>query len=45
MVYKERFIDPNQINEIIAMISTMAVDQGFEAVLAGGVALQVFGSP
>jgi hypothetical protein len=44
MVYKERFINPDQINEILVMIRSMALEQGFEAVLAGGVALQVYGS-
>lgn len=45
MVYKERFIDPERINEVIRMIREMAADQGFLAALAGGVALQVYGSP
>jgi hypothetical protein len=45
MVYKERFIDPEQINESIALIKKMAAEQGFNAVLIGGVALQVYGSP
>lgn len=45
MVYKERFIDPEQINESIRLIQQMAAEQGFLAVLIGGVALQVYGSP
>lgn len=46
MVYvKERFIDPDQINDSIALIKKMAAEQGFHAVLIGGVALQVYGSP
>lgn len=45
MVYKERFIDPEQINDSIRLIQEMAAEQGFLAVLIGGVALQVYGSP
>jgi hypothetical protein len=45
MVYRERFIDPGQINDSIALIKKMAEEQGFQAVLIGGVALQVYGSP
>jgi hypothetical protein len=45
MVYKERFINPDQINDSIALIKKMAVEQGFHVVLIGGVALQVYGSP
>lgn len=44
MVYKERFIDLNQINEVILMVQKMSAEQGFTAALAGGVALQVYGS-
>ena len=45
MVYKERFIDPEQINEIIRLLQEMSAEQGFVAALAGGVAMQVYGSP
>lgn len=45
MVYKDKFIDPEQINDIIYMIQKMAFDQGFTAALVGGVAMQVYGSP
>lgn len=45
MVYKDRFIDPEKINEIIKLVRAMAAKQGFAAALAGGVALQVYGSP
>lgn len=44
MVYKERFIDPDQINDVIVLIQKMAAQQGFSAILIGGVALQVYGS-
>lgn len=44
MVYKERFIDPEQINEIIRLIKEMSEEQGFVAALVGGVAMQVYGS-
>lgn len=44
VVYKERFIGPDQINEIILMIRDMAQQEGFVAALAGGVAMQVYGS-
>lgn len=45
MVYKDKFIDPDQINEAIRIIQEMAAEQGFSAVLVGGVALQIYGSP
>ncbi len=45
MVYKENFIDPDQINDSIRLIQEMASEQGFSAILIGGVALQVYGSP
>lgn len=45
MVYKERFISPDQINEAILSVKDMAAREGFSAALAGGVAMQVYGSP
>lgn len=45
MVFRERFIDLGQINDSIAIIKNMAREQGFHAVLIGGVALQAYGSP
>lgn len=45
MVYKENHIDPKKINDTIRLIQEMALDQGFVAILIGGVALQVYGSP
>jgi len=45
VVYKENFIDPDQINDSIRLIQEMASEQGFSAILIGGVALQVYGSP
>lgn len=44
MVYKDKFIDPEHINEIIRMIQEMAAEQGFTAALVGGVAMQAYGS-
>lgn len=45
MVYKDRFIDPGQIEDSIVLIKKMAAEQGFHAILIGGVALQAYGSP
>ncbi len=44
MVYKDRFIGPDQINEAIQMVEELAHEQNFTAALAGGVAMQVYGS-
>lgn len=45
MAFKENFVDPKQIQESIDLIRAMAREQGFRAVLIGGVALQIYGSP
>lgn len=44
MVYKENYIDPEQIRDSIRLIQEMAQEQGFVAILIGGVALQIYGS-
>jgi len=44
MVHKEEVLDPKEANEAIVLVQMLAADQGFVAVLAGGVALQVYGS-
>lgn len=45
MTFKENFVDPRQIRESIELIQKMSSEQGFRAILVGGVALQVYGSP
>jgi len=45
MVFKENYLDPDQIKDSIRLIKRMAADQGLDVVLIGGVALQIYGSP
>ena len=44
MVKRDRFIDPERINEIITMLRLLSEKQGFHFALVGGVALQYLGS-
>ena len=45
MVYKERALDPEQINEVIRSVAAVFAEMGEPVALAGGVALQTYGSP
>lgn len=44
MVKRDRFIDPERINEILEMLQGLSEKQGFHFALIGGVALQYLGS-
>lgn len=44
MVKRERFIDPERIDEIVDMLKKASEEQGFQFALIGGVALQYLGS-
>lgn len=45
MAFKGKFIDPKQIEEVISFVKALAETQGIAIALAGGVALQMYGSP
>jgi hypothetical protein len=44
MVKRSKWIDPERVNEIIAMLNRLSKEQGFHFALVGGVALQYLGS-
>lgn len=44
MVKRDKFIDPERINEIIVLLQRLSEKQGFHFALVGGVALQYLGS-
>ncbi len=44
MVKRDKFIDPERINEIVTMLQRLSEQQGFHFALVGGVALQYLGS-
>lgn len=44
MVKRDKWIDPERVNEIIAMLHELSKEQGFHFALVGGVALQYLGS-
>jgi hypothetical protein len=44
MVFREKFIDPEQIEEIVRIVTQMSKEQGFTAALCGGIAMQIYGS-
>jgi hypothetical protein len=44
MVKSGKFIDPERINEIIALLERLSAKQGFKFALIGGVAIQYLGS-
>lgn len=44
MVKRDKFIDPERIDEIISMLQKLSEKQGFRFALVGGVALQYLGS-
>lgn len=44
MVKRDKWIDPERVNEIISMLNRLSKQQGFHFALVGGVALQYLGS-
>jgi hypothetical protein len=44
MVRRDKWIDPERVNEIILMLNQLSKEQGFHFALVGGVALQYLGS-
>lgn len=44
MVKRDKFIDPERIDEIITLLKRLSKEQGFHFALVGGVALQYLGS-
>jgi hypothetical protein len=44
MVKRDKWIDPERVNEIIVMLNRLSKEQGFNFALVGGVALQYLGS-
>jgi len=45
MVYKERALNPEEINEVIRRVAEIFAEMGEPVALTGGVALQTYGSP